>query len=1572
MPAKTIASPLEQVLTQIRAEASNEDTSGLTPDDLDMLGRNLWEWAETKNAGQQGLRVVRDVRGANRALGLSALEATGPDMPFLVDSLMNECAAQRLSPKAMFHPVLKMPGGARQSVIQILLPPLSKKEAGELEAGARKTLADVDASVADYQALRALMEREAEKIRGHAFLEASDREEAAAFLDWLGAEHFVFLGAREYTFATGKGGAVLAEEPEMVEGSNLGLLRDESRNVLTREAEPLILTPEVSEMLAEPFPLVIAKSTLVSRVHRRVRADYIGVKHYDKTGNVIGEVRFLGLFTAEAYDETARSIPFIRRRVAKVIAASGATPGGHSAKALANILETWPRDELFQTNSATLTGIMLGVLHLIGRPRTRLFTRLDPFGRFVSAMVYVPREAYDTDLRQRLCMMLCEAYQGDLLRFQPYFDAGPMARVHIQIELKPGHKQPDLAQLEQRVVDLSLTWDDAFRKALASSDLIGGETDGARAFRGSFNAAYREAFRPQEALIDVAEMRYLAEDAPVRARAYRKNDDENFAIRVKIYSRKGAIALSDCVPIFENMGLFVKFETGYPVRPTEKPAPDAPEVYWVHDLYMHTLDGQALDLQTVGAALEAAFVAVWRGRADNDGFNRLILAAGADWREAALMRTLSAYRRQCGMGELAETQIAALEAYPEIARQILDLFAARFDPGRSGTLKVRAKACAAGYAAIEESLQSVASLQDDQALRRLADLVMALQRTNFYHKDEGGHAPVFISFKVASQELADLPEPKPYREIFMNCPQVEGVHLRFGPVARGGLRWSDRPADYRTEVLGLVKAQQVKNAVIVPVGSKGGFLPKHLPARNHRDAWAAAGLSAYKVFISSLLQLTDNLEGGKLVHPGNSVIWDGEDPYLVVAADKGTATFSDTANAISEAHGFWLGDAFASGGSAGYDHKKMGITARGGWEAVKRHFREMGKDIQAEPFSVIGCGDMGGDVFGNGMLLSKQTRLLAAYNHLHIFIDPNPEDTQKTWKERKRLFDMRGGWDAYDKKLISKGGGVFERSAKSIRLTPEIKALSGLAKDKVTPDELIHALLKADVELLWFGGIGTYVIASHESHSDAGDRANDALRVTARELKASVIGEGANLGMTQAARVEFALRGGRINTDAIDNSAGVDSSDHEVNIKILATEAIRGGQLKPGRRNALLAEMTDEVGAHVLAHNYQQTSALTLAQSSASADHEANERLMLALEKRGVLSRSVEGLPSSADMKARGDAGEWLTRPELAVLLAWSKIVLFDDIVASDLPDDPYFQDVLAAYFPSPINQYKEAMANHRLRREIIATVIANRTLDLGGPATMHRFIEESGADGARAACLIEAARAVMEIDTYNTQIDKLDNKVPAVLQTKLKLAGVDAVMQLAHWMDAMYAGLAAGEIVASATQPLSEFAETLGETQSAFVRASLLRKASAFVKAGAPDKLARRATLLGNYATGLVIADCAAQIGRPVKEVAKAYFEIGDSLRLDRLRGTAIEGLPKATYWDRIAARRVLDDLTRQQAQATVRAFEAGSVKSWLEARSAARRQLTARLISVGRSKKWSFARLSLAADAVRQFMQE
>ncbi|MCG8443372.1 MAG: NAD-glutamate dehydrogenase, partial [Caulobacterales bacterium] len=1072
-------------------DAVAEDLEDLSVADVASLAASFWRWAEIRPHARTNVRLQPGRRADGGELSRDILEIATVDKPFLVASVMGEINAQGVDVLAMFHPIVtverdregrRAQGGAPvcESMIQVHLEPLDETARSRLLAGVRSTLDDVDAAVGDVQDMRARMDQAVDELKSAPVSAPRDElEEVIAFLRWLRDDHFAFLGARVYEFATDAQGNLVRDEPIILDDTGRGVLRDPKRHVLRRGSEPAIITPAIHEFLCEPSPIIVAKSNMLSRVHRRVMADYIGVKRYRSDGQVVGETRFVGLFTSRAYQTPAREVPLIRRKVRRVLERADKAPESHKFKQLQNIVETYPRDELFQSDENELLEISLGILHLQDRPRPKLFIRRDRFDRFVSAFAFVPRERYDSRLRIQIGDMLARAYEGRMSAFYPSFSDGPLARVHFIIGLDPfNHPEPDPAEMERRITELARTWEEDLLR-LARRDAPMALRPRIRRYLGAFSAGYREAFTPGEALKDAAVIEGMEPDGGLGVRAFRRDGDPEDRLRIKLMRESAdPIPLSEMMPAMEALGLNVVAEAGYRVlrRDVSEAAEETslPTV-WVHDFNARFDDG-ALDLGRSAPALERAAPALWGGRGETDGFNRLILTLGVSWRDVAFLRACAKYSLQSKLDTSRLAQEQALAEHPDIVGHLFNLARVRFDPNFPGDMAARREAQEAVDADIREALEGVERLDHDRVLRRMWRIIRATVRTNLHQRTLDGEPKPAIALKIASRELAELAEPKPYREVFVWSPDVEGVHIRFGPVARGGLRWSDRREDFRTEVLGLVKAQVVKNAVIVPVGAKGGFYPKRLPRGGAREAVQAAGVEAYKTFVSALLDVTDNLVDGAVAPPQDVVRWDEDDPYLVVAADKGTAAFSDIANAISGERRFWLGDAFASGGSAGYDHKKMGITARGGWEAVKRHFREIGKDIQNEPFTVIGVGDMSGDVFGNGMLLSKHIRLLAAFDHRDIFIDPNPGDVEASWTERQRLFDLpRSTWRDYDRSLISAGGGVFSRAAKAVPLSPEIRTLTGLNGDSATPSELMKALLAAPAELLWFGGIGAYV-----------------------------------------------------------------------------------------------------------------------------------------------------------------------------------------------------------------------------------------------------------------------------------------------------------------------------------------------------------------------------------------------------------------------------------------------------------------------------------------------------------------
>ncbi|HWA01382.1 MAG TPA: NAD-glutamate dehydrogenase [Caulobacterales bacterium] len=1576
-------------LLGFHADATEDELGDLAVDDLAQVAYDFWLWRGERGHQEQAVRIRPGVGAGGRDLGRDILEVAGPDMPFLVDSVMGEIADQSIAPLAMFHPIAPAASGqGRDSLIQVHMPPLTPARAAALQDGVRATLADVRASVADFAAMkRNMLDRANELSRARSNAPAEEAAEGVALLRWLAADRFTFLGARDYQYSRDEAGRLLPDEPVILESTGLGVLRDPERYVLRSTAEPFLLTPKLQRLIEEPTPIIVSKSTMRSRVHRRTDADYIGVKRYGADGEVIGETRFVGLFGSDAFTEPTREIPVLRRKVEWIMAEAGFAPGGHSYKTLGHILESYPRDEFWQSSREELFRNARGILHLLDRPRPRVFTRRDRFNRFVSALAFLPKERFNSTLRKAVGKRLEEAYGGRVESFFPNLGEGPLARVHFVIaDIDKTRPDPDPRQLDADVAALTRTWEDAFVSALRESELFDAQArqDVERRFQAAFTAAYRERYGVSEALIDAAQIVAAREDESIRVRAYQNDGDAESTLRCKFYARGDVLALSATVPILENLGLFVESEQNYKLHVGARDEHEATQTVYVHDLEMRSADNAPADLARCGRHFEEAFIAIWNGAAENDGFNRLILKLGASWREAALVRALARFRQQTGLDPSQAVQEAALSAHPDIAAQILALFRVRFDPNLPETLDARRDWAAQIAQKIEAALAKVESLDEDRVLRRISALVGAILRTNYYQRAGDGGAKPYISFKIESGALAELPAPKPYREIWVASAQVEGVHLRMGPVARGGLRWTDRRDDFRTEILDLVKAQQVKNAIIVPVGAKGGFFPKRLPARdaaNYRDV----AVEAYKTFLRGLLDITDNLQGESVIAPEGVVRWDGEDPYLVVAADKGTATFSDIANGVSAEYGFWLGDAFASGGSVGYDHKAMGITAKGAWVAVQRHFREIGKNIQEAPFSVIGVGDMSGDVFGNGMLLSKKIKLVAAFDHRHIFIDPNPADLDAAWDERKRLFDKpRSSWADYDAKLISKGGGVFARTQKSIALSEEMMALTGLKAASVTPAELISALLKAPCELLWFGGIGTYIKARAESHADVGDKTNDALRVDAEDLRAQVVGEGANLAVTQKARIAFARRGGRINSDAVDNSAGVDTSDHEVNIKILLTDAIHSGALKAKQREKLLAAMTDDVGRLVLMDNYDQTLALSVSQASAAADLDSHERFMLRLEAAGKLSRTVEGLPSSDEVAALRAGGFGLTRPELAKLIAYAKIDLFDAFTTSDGPNDPAFVAPLAAYFPPQLAEYRKEMARHRLRADIIATKLADEVINRCGPSFVDRVREIARVDAVTVASAFAAVDRIYDFRALVERINALDNKAPAAAQIALHQEIATAFRRLCVHL-ARHGGFdrtpkpTIDSVVGLYRDAVQQQRSSLWEDLSQGDHARAEARKQHFQSLGAPDDLASDAALLLPLSAALDIADLSRSQSWPVPPAAHLYRAVGAAFGLDTLRGAA-QGLTLEQHWDRLVVRRAAEDLYEDQrvlaaaAASAIGAPPAGAdvhwgaeaARDWIAGLGAPAQTARAAFAELEGQGQWTFAKVMLAAAEI------
>ena len=1583
-------------LAQAWEDYAADEAPELGGPDLAFLLASVWRSADGRTAGEPPRISLGPLTGSDgRPTGYDTLAIVQDDRPFLVDSVMGALAEAGVTVRSMYHPVIGRDGGThddtRVSVIIVVVDPLPQERRDALGEALAQTMADVRSAVEDHAAMNALMARSISHLEtSPPGVDAGVLAENLAFLNWLQSDHFVFLGARDYDYPRNKEGGYEAEAPLSQSGAGLGVLADPEQTVLRRANEPAVLTRSMKKQLDLSEPVTVAKANIRSRVHRRAYMDYIGVKRFGADGRPSGETRFVGLFTAEAYDKTATQVPLVRRKVANALTRAGKAPGSHSEKRLKNILENYPRDELFQISEDELLEIARGILHLHDRPRIKVFTRTDPFDRFVSVLAFIPRERFDASVRERIGGILSRAWGGRLSAWYPQLSDQPLVRIHYIIGITPGnHPCPDHAALEAEVAEAGRSWVDRFESALRAADVDDVAVGPLSArWAEAFGAGYRDRYDADEAVRDLMAVDALNDSGlndggdPVVVRAFRTERDGPLNLRFKLYRRGSAVPLSDVLPILADMGLKTLEEWGHALHP----AGDA-DIH-VHEFLMEDPRGSDLKFEDVKGPFEAAFSAVWTGLTESDGFNRLVLELGVDWREAALVRTLARYRQQTGLDPSQAVQEEALRDYPAVARAILALFEAKFDLTQGGDAASRDSAVARWVKKIDTLLQDVKSLDHDRALRRLSLLVQAIKRTNYYQTGADGRPKPHISIKIASRELADLPLPKPFREIFVWAPHIEGVHLRFGPVARGGLRWSDRRDDFRTEVLGLVKAQQVKNAVIVPVGSKGGFFPKYLAgivrAGGDRDAQQAEAIRAYRTFLSGLLDITDNIDkSGAVVPPAQVIRFEGDDPYLVVAADKGTATFSDIANGVSRDYGFWLDDAFASGGSVGYDHKVMGITARGAWEAVKRHFREMGKDIQSQPFTVVGVGDMSGDVFGNGMLLSKQIQLVAAFDHRDIFIDPTP-DPASSWIERERMFKLpRSSWQDYDRSKISKGGGIFPRSAKSIELSPEIKTALGIQDDVVDPAALMKAILKAPAELLYFGGIGTYVKAPIETDAQVGDKANDAIRIDGGEVLARVIGEGANLGLTQAGRIAFARSGGRINTDAIDNSAGVDSSDHEVNIKILTGAAIASGALKAGDRDALLASMTDEVGLKVLVHNYDQTLAVSLQEAEGPGALDSEQRFMQWLGSRGKLDRKVEGLPDDLKIAEMKLAGQALTRPELAVLTAYSKLELFDEIVGSAAPDDAFFKQTLVRYFPAPLAKYEADMQRHRLRREIVSTILSNEIVNMAGPTFPERLRQSARCDTNALVIAFEAARQVFRLDEAWDAVSALDLKVTAGAQTALYQEIATVLRRQTFWLArrAMRPGTTVDGLAAAYRPAADALRAAGGAVLSRFERERLESRVQTFVGLGASEAMARDFAMLRPLVATSDIGDLAREADWPEPAMAMLYHQVGAAFDFDRLRAAA--GIvPTVDHFDRLAVRRLIEDLMAEQvlltravakaSKVSVGASEAtaeAAVDAWIGPRQATVEGVRAAVDEIEASGSgWTFAKLTIANSAIRE----
>ncbi len=1588
-----------------------------------MVARQL-EFLQQRQVGESLIRVYNpESKTDGWESKHTIVELANDDMPFLVDTANMAMREFDLGVHLIVHPVFNAERDADGQLIAFH-PKANKRTRPEsfihihiekqtdlqvlasVESRLQSRLSKLLTTVEDWHPMQERMQLAIKEFGNNApELSDSVRQECVDFLEWAADDNFVFIGARDYTIVNEGSTAYL----NIVEGSGLGLLREHGKTILSRPMASL----SGEARFNQNAPLIITKTNTRSQIHRGGYMDYIGVLRFDEQGVVIGEHRFIGLFTSLAYLQRVADIPLVSMKVNTVLENSGLKENRHAWKSLLHILETLPRDDLLQATSTELLAIATGVLDLQERQAVRLFIRRERFGRFFSCLVYIPRDHWNTENRVKIQRILKRALKGDRLDYMIQLSDSELARLQIIIRPKVGMESlPDVRALENKIINALRSWNEELTNILVQKH---GEEVGlqlSRKIGEAFSTAYMEDVSPWVAAYDVEKIALLENDDDLQLSLYRPRTKETDLIRFKIFKRKRSIPLSDVLPMLEDLGLHIVSERPYELKFEGK------ESIWVQDFDMVYGLGVDLDIETVRDSFQQAFENTWRGITVSDGFNGLILACQLDWRQVKGMRAYCKYLLQTGITYSQAYMEETLARHPFMARLLVELFDAMFNPDRDSESKHRKELASKnlrrtfyGLATIKRckdktllelldnvvdarlkdrttqvatikkvfrlSLSRVSSLDEDRILFSFYEVIKGTLRTNFYQQTADGELLEYMSFKLNSSKMPHLPKPVPYREIWVFSAHVEGIHLRGGEIARGGLRWSDRKEDFRTEVLGLMKAQNVKNTIIVPVGAKGGFVVKHLPENGARDEVMAEVVKCYKIFINALLDLTDNLDEEKVIPPAGLIRHDGDDPYLVVAADKGTATFSDTANAIALERGFWLGDAFASGGSVGYDHKAMAITARGAWEGMKRHFRELGKNIQKEPFSVVGIGDMSGDVFGNGMLLSPQIQLKAAFNHLHIFLDPNP-DSKTSFKERKRLFNLpRSGWEDYKLELISKGGGIYSRLEKSIRISKEVRAWLGVEEKHLTPNDLIRALLQSEVDLLWNGGIGTYVKSSGETNAEVGDAQNNWLRVNGNQLRCKVVGEGGNLGLTQLGRIEYAQAGGRINTDFIDNSAGVTCSDHEVNIKILLNQVMRAGKLSYKNRNQLLADMTDEVAELVLRSNYLQSQTISMMEVLTGARLGAKQHFISVLESEGLLDRDLEQLPGDEELTRRRLSDQGLCRPELSVLLSYSKIMLYRQLLDSDVPEDPWLSEELLRYFPLPLQEkYAGYMGEHRLKREIIATQVTNSMVNRMGASFALRMHDDTGSTAAEVTRAFTIAREIFRARDFWGRIEALDNKLESNLQIKATLAMWNLLRQATRWvLNQPGHNLDIRVSIERLAPGLEILEKKITRSLTPAEKAHVQERAQPLIEGGMPKALANRAASLHLLYPALDVVETAAQRGAVVLDVATVFFGMGDRLGLKWLR-ESVETLKVEGRWHANARGNLRDELYSQHRKLAGRALEKfpdakDPADSWIQAHAAEVEKVSLMMKDMQNLPAMDYATVSVAVRSLDQLLK-
>lgn len=1567
---------VEKFAKALYSNMSKEDLANRNDSDLYGAALSLWNSLEKNTSDDAVIRVFNpEVAKDGWQSSHTIVEIIAKDMPFLVDSVRMAMTRENIASHLLLHSPLKIQRDENDKISG-----LSGLKA-EQESTSTKTvffieidrqtdsaviesfkqelesvLTDVSVAVEDWQPIREkLIAVSKELPKRRAGKNNAEVDETVEFLDWLVKDNFTLMGYRQYELSPIQGDYELKGVME----TSLGLMK----NAGVEHTRLLSELPEAARQDARSSNLLIlTKTNSLSRVHRPAYIDYVGVKRFDDKGNVIGEDRFIGLFSSNFYNYSAADVPVLKSKIDRIMQMCDFAKGTHAYKAVLNILETYPRDELVQARESELLEVAMGVLQVQERDMCRLFVRKDAYGRFFSCMVYVPRERYNTALRHETQNILANAFNSDeKVEFTTYFSESTLARTHYTVRVTDNNIEYKVKDIENNLVEAARTWEDKLQSALLeqAGEARGNELN--RKYAQAFARSYKDEVLPSAAVVDIEKLEMLNDVNKLEMLFYRPQEEANSnVVRLSLFHKDEPIHLSDVMPMLENFGLRVVGETPYSVKTSDG------SINWIMDFSM-LIDSKGMaDFDKISARFRAALTSVWNNRLENDGFNRLVLMGGLTGREASILRAYAKYMRQIGV-TFSQAYIEGTFAnYPHIAAKIVNLFTKKFSVKSPASEKTLEKLSTEIYL----ELENVANLDDDRIIRLYVDMIVATLRTSFFQKDGNGQFKSYVSFKIKPSLIPGVPLPLPAFEIFVYSPRIEGVHLRYGSVARGGLRWSDRREDFRTEVLGLVKAQQVKNAVIVPVGSKGGFVCKQLPTE--REAFLKEGQECYKIFIRGLLDITDNIVQGEIVAPVDVTRHDGDDAYLVVAADKGTATFSDIANGIANEYNFWLGDAFASGGSVGYDHKKMGITARGAWESVKRHFREMDIDCQTTDFTVVAIGDMAGDVFGNGMLLSKHTRLQVAFNHMHIFIDPTP-DAAATYPERERLFKLpRSSWEDFNKDLISAGGGVFSRAAKSITLSPEMKKMLGTKKASMTPTELIKAALMMDYDLLWNGGIGTYVKSSKETDADVGDRANDALRINGGELGAKVFGEGGNLGATQLGRIEFAAKGGRVNTDFIDNVGGVTCSDNEVNIKILLNGLVTSGDLTRKQRDELLYAMTDEVSKLVLNDCYRQTHTISITQSKGSSTLKEKIRFIHALEKEGKLNRAIEFIPSDEELAERAAAGKDLTRPELAILVSYSKMVLKESFVTDEITENPYYRQLLVNSFPLPLREkFNEAMDNHPLRKEIIATKLANQIVNDMGLNFMVRMHEETGANEAEIALCYSIASELFQMSDTWASVVALDNKIPAAVQTEMLYQLRRTVRRVTRWF------LRHRNKAQTITQTVEFFAPTFADLSANLTTYMvdkegelLVAAAQELTQSGVPAELANRITGLSSLFSAMDLAEISASSKQSIDTVSHTYFKLGANMGLHWFL-EQITKQPVANHWQALARASYREELDWQQrtlAEVVLNGFADdnkdvnGQIEQWMDSQELLLQRWKQMLAEFRTSQTHDFAKFSVA----------